>query len=189
MKTIEKCEQLTDQTHDRRLLLFTVLAIVVLCSHWFSDRSATNEQLQSIRPTQTLPAWPTHHNGKRLTQMKLSAQEKQWLGNFPGKVARFSDGRGQIILRWVTTPTRRLHPAVDCFRGLGYKIEKIQIVKDASGNWRRFVASKGKLRLSVRERISDKNNRLFTDTSEWYWSALMKKSKGPWMVVTEARQI
>ena len=50
----------------------------------------------------------------------MSEVEQRFAARFPGAIARFSDGERVIVLRHVERPTRMLHPAADCFRGLGY---------------------------------------------------------------------
>jgi hypothetical protein len=63
------------------------------------------------------PGWPTHYDGRALTELPLTPREAGFTQDFPGRVGRFSDGQREIIIRWVGAPTRRLHPAADCFRG------------------------------------------------------------------------
>ena len=79
------------------------------------------------------PGWPTHHEGRALTEMPLTQRELAFVHDFPGRVGRFSDGRREIIIRWVGAPTRRLHPAADCFRGSGYSVTPMPVGKDAAG--------------------------------------------------------
>ncbi len=137
----------------------------------------------------TLPAWPREFEGKKLTQIPLSSREKYFMGRFPGKMARFSDGRKQIIMRWVLSPTRKLHPAMDCFRGLGYKISNIKIRRDEKGAlWRQFDATNKSANLVVTEHIIDRHGVIFTDTSAWYWNSISHKSQGPWLSVMVAKR-
>src|SRR5262245_28444559 len=79
------------------------------------------------------PGWPTHYEGRVLTELPLTQRELAFVRDFPGRVGRFSDGRREIIIRWVGAPTRRLHPASDCFRGSGYSITPMPLGKDAAG--------------------------------------------------------
>ncbi len=57
------------------------------------------------------PGWPTQYEGRALTELPLTQRELAFVRDFPGRVGRFSDGRREIIIRWVGAPTRRLHPA------------------------------------------------------------------------------
>ena len=54
----------------------------------------------------TFPGWPSIFEGKTLTPLPLSATEKKFATGFPGRIARFSDGEHEIIIRWVTEATR-----------------------------------------------------------------------------------
>lgn len=132
--------------------------------------------------------WPSHYKNNKLKRLPLSQLEKKYFGKFPGKMARFTDGSRQIIMRWVIKPSRMLHPAKDCFKGLGYKISNINLERSNNKLWRKFTASKTNARLIVREQIIDKHNNVFTDTSSWYWNALLKRSQGPWLAITVAER-
>lgn len=119
-------------------------------------------------------------------QQPLTALEQRFASRFPGHIARFADARQVWIVRVVDRPTRMLHPAADCFRGLGYSIEAPRVHADAEGrNWRCFGAEKNGKRLRACERIFDAANGNWTDTSAWYWSALLGMNGGPWWAVTQ----
>ncbi|HEV8330694.1 MAG TPA: hypothetical protein VGQ22_04695 [Steroidobacteraceae bacterium] len=133
------------------------------------------------------PRWPTHFQGRMLTGLPLSAREKTFLDGFPGAVARFTDGERDIVIRWVTQPTRRLHPAEDCYRGLGYDVGAPRIVTDNDGaRWRCFAATRKDAAHEVCEQLQDLEGQRWTDVSAWYWAAVLERSRGPWLVTTAA---
>lgn len=130
--------------------------------------------------------WPTQWDGQPLRPLALSEVEHRFASRFPGAIARFSDGERVLVLRKVDAPTRMLHPAADCFRGLGHRIEAVRLERDGEGRlWRGFdaVAPDGQ-RLHVRERIEAPDGASFTDTSAWFWAAALGSSSGPWRAVT-----
>lgn len=133
------------------------------------------------------PAWPTQLAGRPLRALPLGATEQRFAADFPGRIGRFSDGEREIVIRWVSNQTRKLHPAIDCFRGIGYAITPQPLAVDADGvRWGRFVARRGEERLEVRERIHDASGNHWTDVSAWYWAATTGKSPGPWWAITIA---
>jgi hypothetical protein len=143
-----------------------------------------------IALTQTAPEWPRVWDGKPLRPLTLSTVEQRFAARFPGSIARMTDGQQMLVLRHVTQPTRMLHPAADCYRGLGYRVESAQLEHDRDQQLRRcFIADNGSQRLRVCERIVDAQGRVFTDTSAWYWAALMQQSTGPWQAITSARPL
>ncbi len=74
------------------------------------------------------------------TALPLSDREQRFVSGFPGRIARFTDGKREIIVRWVTRETRMLHPAADCFRGMGYAIRPLPIYIDERGrHWGSFT--------------------------------------------------
>ncbi len=75
-----------------------------------------------VAVAQEAPAWPTAFQGKALSELPLTDKERAFAQGFPGRIGRFSDGEREIIIRWVKGATRRLHPASDRFKGLGYTI-------------------------------------------------------------------
>jgi len=136
------------------------------------------------------PEWPTVWEGKALRPLALSAVEMRFATRFPGHIARLTDGEQVVVLRQVRQPTRMLHPAADCYRGLGYRIQQAQLERDAQQRlWRCFIAERGGQRQRVCERIVDARGDAFTDASSWFWAAQLGQSSGPWQAVTTARAL
>ena len=120
--------------------------------------------------------------------LEMGEREARILGGFPGKVGRFQVGAKTIVARWVYAPTRKLHPASDCYRGLGYETKAMPPWKDGRGRmWSRFEASRGAERLVVRELVVGPQGETYADASQWYWAALGGAS-GPWWAWTVAER-
>jgi hypothetical protein len=127
------------------------------------------------------PGWPTHYEGRALTELPLTQRELAFVRDFPGRVGRFSDGRREIIIRWVGAPTRRLHPAADCLRGSGYTITPMPAKTDATGAAMGcFRARHGTERMTVCELIRDQRGASWPDVSAWYWNGMLGASPAPW---------
>lgn len=146
---------------------------------------------QPPAPAQAYIEWPHSFAGRPLRPLALSAVEQRFAEQFPGAIARFTDGAQVLSLRHVTAATRKLHPAADCYRGLGYGIRDIVLEQRVEGDrqalQRCFIATRQGVRLRVCEYIEDARGRTFSDTSAWYWAALGGQSPGPWRAVTVAR--
>ncbi len=141
----------------------------------------------STRPASdaAFPGWPHTFEGQSLSRLPLSDREASFAEGFPGRVGRFGAGGREVVMRWVSEETRMLHPAADCFEGLGYTTRRLT---DAAG-WGRFEAAKDGERLLVRERIFDETGGSWTDVSAWYWAAVSGRSRGPWWSITTAERI
>jgi len=127
------------------------------------------------------PGWPLDYDGRPLTQMPLTGREAAFAQDFPGRVGRFSDGKREIIIRWVGAPTRRLHPAADCFRAIGFSIEPLPTRSDGRGAAMAcFRASRKHETMAVCELIRDEQGQSWPDVSGWYWHALLGWSVAPW---------
>ena len=138
----------------------------------------------AIAADRHFPGWPTHYEGRALTELALTQRELAFVRDFPGRVGRFSDGSREIIIRWIGAPTRRLHPAADCFRGLGYSVTPLPVGKDATGAAMGcFRASHGADHLTVCEVIRDQRGGSWPDVSAWYWDGLLGASCGAVVVV------
>ena len=134
------------------------------------------------------PGWPAEFEGKPLTPLPLTELEQRFNADFPGKIGRFTDGKREIIIRWVTEATRKLHPASDCFQGLGYSVKPLAVHRDDNGSlWSSFAATKGHDRLRVYERINSDAGQTWTDVSAWYWAAFQAGS-GSWWAITIAEK-
>jgi hypothetical protein len=81
-----------------------------------------------------------------------------------------------------------MHPASDCFQGLGYSVKAARraIVIRAARCGPSFAATKGDERLLVYERINSDAGETWTDVSAWYWSALRQQGKRLWWAITVA---
>jgi len=166
-----------------KLLLTLVLAVCGLAPLAQRSTLAAEATLQS-------PEWPTEWEGHALRPLALSVVEMRFAARFPGHIARLTDGEQVLVLRQVRQPTRMLHPAVDCYRGLGYRIEQAQLERDAQQRlWRCFIAEREGRRLRVCERIVDAQGHTFTDASSWFWAAQLGQSTGPWQAITTARSL
>lgn len=136
--------------------------------------------------------WPSEWRGQTLQPLARSAVEARFAERFPGRIARFRVGIGgeELVLREVNQPTRMLHPASDCWRGIGWQIGTAQLVRDDDAMlWRCFEASHGGERVRVCERIVDAQGRAFTDTSAWFWAASLGQSSGPWQAITRVKAL
>lgn len=121
-----------------------------------------------------------------LEPLPSTPMEQAFAATFPGTLGCYGWSGQQVILRRVTTATRRLHPSRDCLRAAGYDTTESIIEAHADGShWASFTATRGAYRLRVRERIvSEANDSSWTDPSAWYWDALLHPLNGPWRAET-----
>jgi hypothetical protein len=129
--------------------------------------------------------WPRQLDGRPLTEVPLTGRDRRFAEGFPGRIGRFSDGTREIILRFTTQATRRLHPASDCLAAIGFAIAPLPARRGAEGTtWGCFAARKAGEALTVCEQIRDAGGRTWPDPSSWYWPALSGTSTGPWWSTT-----
>lgn len=117
---------LLTNTYTHRVLGKAAFGAAMLACALVSVVGATGQGPDSAAasPIATAPAeLPSHWQGQPVRPLALSAVEQRFAQAFPGHIARLTDGRQIVVLREVRQPTRMLHPAVDCFRALGYRIE------------------------------------------------------------------
>lgn len=141
---------------------------------------------REILPVQDFPGWPEHLEGIPLQPVALDVMSASFARRFPGRVACFEWDGQRVIMRWVHQPTRKLHPASDCYRGAGYTTAHAAPGVDAQGReWGRFIATKdNEQTLRVSECIWDASGRSWGDVSAWYWNAACNRSLGPWWAMT-----
>ena len=141
-------------------------------------------------PVTEAPEWPQQWRGLALQPLARSAVEQRFAERFPGRIARFRVADGdELVLREVQRPTRMLHPAADCWRGIGWQVGTARLVRDEADRalWRCFEATHDGQRVRVCERIVDAQGQAYTDTSAWFWAASLGRSVGPWQAVTRVQ--
>ena len=177
----------TRTTSPRHRQILWALGLLVAAALPFWTQSGGEIVLQSA-----FPGWPQTVEGRSLQPLPLTPREARFADGFPGRVGRFHDGEREIILRWLDRPTRKLHPAVECFRAHGYRIDHRPWQLDAQGRpWSSFEAHlpSDDASLRVRERVLDADGRQWADVSSWYWAALLGRSRGPWWSTVVAESV
>jgi hypothetical protein len=135
-------------------------------------------------------SWPRRFDGRPLTPLPRAPEDRILAGRFPGRIARFSDGRRQVVLRRVEAATRRLHPASDCFRAIGYDVAPAPMrLGPGGGPASCFTARRGGRAFLACEQLRDRKGRSWPDVSSWYWSALLGTSRGPWLASLTVERI
>jgi hypothetical protein len=168
----------------RGRLFYIIVCVIAALMPFLSARSERSGGTGAV----AFPGWPAEFEGKTLTALPLTALEQRFNTDFPGKISRFTDGEREIVIRWVTEATRKLHPSSDCFQGLGYSVKPLAVHRDEKGSlWSSFAATKGNERLRVYDRIYSESGESWTDVSAWYWAALPKDT-GSWWAITVAEK-
>ncbi len=136
------------------------------------------------------PGWPAQIEGRGVQLLPLAERETAFARDFPGRIGRFSDGYREIILRWVASPTRRLHPAPDCFRALGYKLTAGPMRLAANGQPMSCYRADGRHdSYDVCEQMTSVAGRSWPDVSSWYWHALWSERGTTWWSMVVATPI
>ena len=169
----------------RGRLLAALIALLATCA--LAPLAWPRDGLASVAPEPAATEWPREWKGRPLRPLALDAVEARFAAHFPGRIERLTDDRSVLVWREVRSPTRMLHPASDCYRGLGYRIADARLERDADAKlWRCFVAVRDGRRVRVCERIEDARGASFSDASSWFWAAQLGRSTGPWHAITVA---
>ncbi|MFM9941530.1 MAG: hypothetical protein ACKVP7_18760 [Hyphomicrobiaceae bacterium] len=140
------------------------------------------------------PGWPTEIEGRAVQLLPLTEREAAFARDFPGRIGRFTDGEREIILRWVASPTRRLHPSPDCFRALGYKLATRPMRLAANAQPMSCFRAEGRAgAFEVCEQMQTasgrSDDRSWPDISAWYWHALWSERGTTWWSMVIATPI
>ena len=135
--------------------------------------------------------WPTSWEGQALAPAQPDETAEFFTRDFPGEFMEFSSmneadaeegyfSETQVLMRFVRTATRKLHPAEDCFRGAGYRITPTPLRADRNGRrWSGFIAEKSGRPVAVRQCVisvpdgdlaaAETSDVSWPDVSSWYW--------------------
>lgn len=163
-------------------LLGVCLAVVISCINMYA-------QEMSVQAADEFNGWPKKFEGRVLYPLNMTDWERKFAQSFPGRIAKFSDGDNQVMMRWIRQESRQVHSLQDCLRGAGYTVDSPALLIRAGERWTSFKATKPGKNLVVRERITDSHGRAWTDISEWYWSALTGKTRGPWLAIGVVHEV
>lgn len=162
-------------------ILFAAVCVAALFIPFFFGGKTT------AKVNQTAIIFPPQFEGKTLIQLDLTEREQFFLNDFPGEIRRFTDGSRELIIRYVTNATRKLHSASDCYSAIGFAIKPLPLKIDESGQkWACFTANKDVEKLNVCERIYTQNGESWTDVSSWYWSAISTGNEQGYWAITVA---
>lgn len=170
-------------SHHKFSIVFLLACLAAFIVPFWGHRTSNTVQLKSVEFPKTLA-------DRELQQLELTEREKYFLEDFPGEVKRFTDGEREIIIRFVTEATRKLHPSADCFSAIGYQIKPLPLKIDEKNNrWACFSAKKDADNLKICERIYTESGDSWTDVSSWYWSALSDvNTNGYWAITVAENQ-
>lgn len=161
-------------------IIFLLACVFAFIAPFWGQKSANTIQTKSVE-------FPKTFADRQLQELELTEREKYFLEDFPGNVKRFTDGEREIIIRFVTEATRKLHPSSDCFSAIGYQIKPLPLKIDEKNNrWSCFSAKKDGDNLKVCERIYTETGESWTDVSAWYWSALSAVNANGYWAITVA---
>ncbi|OAM88021.1 hypothetical protein AW736_21155 [Termitidicoccus mucosus] len=138
--------------------------------------------------TAEFPGWPEMFEGRPLIRRTRAREAAAFATGFPGKTGVFEQDGRIVVMRWIRSASRGVHPAADCFRAGGYAVTPGGLVRDEAGVlWAEFTAVRGDgERWRVREHWRDDHGGAWTDVSAWYWAAARDDAGGPWWAVTVA---
>ncbi len=136
-----------------------------------------------------LSPWPTRLEGRPLRPLPPGVGDALLARDFPGHVARFSDGRRQVVLRQVARATRALHPPRDCFGSLGYTLTPLPMQMIAGSLASCFEAARPGERLRVCEQVRSHGGAVHSDVPGWYWHAVTRADAGPWLAVMTVERV
>ena len=133
--------------------------------------------------------WPTRFEGRPLRALPPGPGDAMLARDFPGHLARFTDGRRQVVLRQVARATRSLHPPRDCFAAMGYALAPLPMRVVAGGLASCFEAARAGERLRVCEQVRSTGGPVHPDVPGWYWHAVTRADAGPWLAVMTVERV
>ncbi len=175
-KTTPPMQHQPESSMSARFAATAVIGIGVATAilHCFQpDREVHSQTISTV-------TWPTQFEGITLEKLPLSHYEEIFAQTFPGHLARFRWGQGEVIMRQVERASRTVHSSRECFQAKDFEVKSLTLWHDRDNQvWSRFAATRDGSTMIVRERITDAAGHTWTDVGAWYWSALFHPETGP----------
>lgn len=162
----------------RGAVLHLILCVVAMGVPLVADGSTA---AAPVAVDAAFPGWPGTFEGRALTRLPAQPDDALFVADDPGaRVARFTDGRSVVLVRWSPAPTRHLHPSFRCFRAVGWEVTQAPRFVDPAGHaWTAYTIEREGRRLRVRERVEDASGRSWADPADWFWAGLLGDASGP----------
>ena len=123
------------------------------------------------------PPWPEPF--RSMQPLPLRESERAFDARFKG------DGH-DWLLRWIADASRRVHPVEECYRATGWRIRPRPALRASGHRWSCFEASRRTERVEICQTIVDGAGQSWGDSGSWWWSAILGRSRGPWLEVVMA---
>ena len=162
----------------RTLVIVCLVAGLVPLLPWRTDATASSNEAAR--------EWPEPF--RSMKQGELTDAERRFAAGV--QMGRFHQDGCDWLVRWIRDASRRVHPAEECYRATGWRVQprlsQVSAVSDTRlpaqpRNWGCFAARRGAETVEVCQTIIDENGRSWSDVGSWWWSATFGKSKGPWL--------
>jgi hypothetical protein len=183
-----------------RLEILAAIAFLFICAASSAWILAGRGSAAALKTGGEAMRWPSSWEGYMLAPARPDEATELFKRDFPGEFMEFSmvsrtnaeEGyfpeAGRIVMRFVRSSTRRLHPAEDCFRGAGYRITPAPIRIDRNGRrWSGFSGEKSGRAVAVRQCVisipdgdlasAETSNLSWPDVSSWYWDTARPGAK------------
>jgi hypothetical protein len=108
------------------------------------------------------------------------------------RIESFREGRHEFRLCHIAEPSRRVHPAEECYRATGWKVRALPMrilpardtgVLSGALRWGCFEATRRTERVEVCETFVDAQGRSWSDAGSWWWSTMFSRGAAPWLGV------
>ncbi len=143
-------------------------------------RTTARATARATAQDDAFPGWPTTFEGRPLRELPAVADDERFVADTGGRIARFTDGEQEILVRWSATPTRHLHPSAVCYEAVGWTVTPAPRRTDPSGQgWTTHTMERDGERRTVRECVIDATGASWPDPIDWYWASLLGRTEGP----------
>jgi hypothetical protein len=140
--------------------------------------------IESASSKPRFTGFPTTFEGRPLSRLPDTPEERAFYGRHALEHARFSDGERVLLMRWAGADITGFHLAEACFRAFGFTLSPMPARSDSAAREHCYRARRKGVAQRVCEQIRDGQGQVFASEPTWQLARVLGQSPPPYLGIS-----